>query len=98
VLLRSYRAHIAEWEFANRLNHDTYRPRPLLLHKAEIQKIVEDVRSGGKSIIPLKMYFKHGLAKVLIAVGTGKKQHDRRQDMKDRDDKRTMQRALKRRR
>jgi SsrA-binding protein len=93
-----YRAHIAEWEFANRLNHDTYRPRPLLLHKAEIQKIVEDVRSGGKSIIPLKMYFKHGLAKVLIAVGTGKKQHDRRQDMKDRDDKRTMQRALKRRR
>ena len=93
-----YRAHIAEWDFANRLNHDTYRPRPLLLHKAEIAKLHEEVRSGGKSIIPLKLYFKHGLAKVLIAVGTGKKQHDRRQDIKAREDKRSMQRALRRKR
>lgn len=93
-----YRAHIAEWEFANRQNHDTYRPRALLLHKAEIAKLHEEVRSGGKSIVPLKLYFKHGLAKVLIAVGTGKKQHDRRQDIKAREDKRSMQRALRRKR
>lgn len=93
-----YRAHIAEWDFANRLNHDPYRPRPLLLHAAEIAKITEEVRSGGKTIVPLKVYFKHGLAKVLIAICTGKKQHDRRQDIKARDDKREMQRALRRRR
>jgi SsrA-binding protein len=93
-----YRAHIAEWGFANRLNHDPYRPRPLLLHAAEIAKITEEVRSGGKTIVPLKVYFKHGLAKVLIAIGTGKKQHDRRQDIKERQDKREMQRAMRRRR
>lgn len=93
-----YRAHIAEWDFANRLNHDPYRPRPLLMKKAEILRITEEVRSGGKSIIPLKIYFKHGLAKVLLAIGTGKRQHDRRQDIKERDDKRLMQRALHRRR
>lgn len=93
-----YRAHIAEWDFANRLNHDPYRARPLLLHTAEIAKITEEVRSGGKTIVPLKVYFKHGLAKVLIAICTGKKQHDRRQDIKARDDKREMQRAMRRRR
>ena len=93
-----YRAHIAEWEFSNRLNHDPYRPRPLLLNAAEIRRITEEVRSGGKAIIPLKVYFKHGLAKVLLAIGTGKKQHDRRQDIKEREDRREMQRALRRRR
>jgi SsrA-binding protein len=93
-----YRAHIAEWDFANRLNHDPYRPRPLLLRASEINRITEEVRSGGKTLVPLKIYFKHGLAKVLIAIGTGKKQHDRRQDIKDRQDKREMQRALRRRR
>jgi len=93
-----YRAHIAEWDFANRLNHDPYRPRPLLLRNAEINRITEEVRSGGKTVVPLKLYFKHGLAKVLVAVCTGKRQHDRRQDIKDRQDKREMQRALRRRR
>jgi len=96
--LRLGRANIAEWEFSNRLNHDPYRPRPLLLNAAEIRRITEEVRSGGKAIIPLKVYFKHGLAKVLLAIGTGKRQHDRRQDIKDREDRRTMQRALRRRR
>jgi SsrA-binding protein len=93
-----HRAHIAEWGFANRLNHDPYRSRQLLLHSSEIAKITEEVRSGGKTIVPLKIYFKHGLAKVLIAICTGKKQHDRRQDIKERQDKREMQRALRRRR
>lgn len=93
-----YRAHIAEWDFANRLNHDPYRPRPLLLHNAEIARITEEVRSGGKTVVPLKIYFKHGLAKALIAICTGKRQHDRRQDIKERQDKREMQRALRRRR
>ncbi len=93
-----YRAHIAEWGFANRLNHDPYRSRQLLLHSSEIAKITEEVRSGGKTIVPLKIYFKHGLAKVLIAICTGKKQHDRRHDIKERQDKREMQRALRRRR
>ena len=93
-----YHAHIAEYDFGNLNNHATYRPRKLLLKQAEIAKIAGEVQSGGAAIVPLKIYFKHGLAKCLIAVGKGKKQHDKRHDLKERDAKREISRALSRRR
>jgi len=93
-----YHAHIAEYDFGNLNNHSTYRPRKLLLKQAEIDKIAGEVRSGGAAIVPLKIYFKHGLAKCLLAVGKGKKQHDKRHDLKERDAKREISRALSRRR
>ncbi len=93
-----YHAHIAEYDFGNHNNHDPYRSRLLLLKNAEVAKILAEVQSGGHAIIPLKIYFKHGLAKCLLAVGKGKKQYDKRQDIKARDDKRQMTRALHRRR
>lgn len=93
-----YHAHIAEYDFGNLNNHATYRPRKLLLKQAEIAKITGEVQSGGAAIVPLKIYFKHGLAKCLIAVGKGKKQHDKRHDLKERDAKREISRALSRRR
>jgi len=93
-----YHAHIAEYDFGNLNNHSTYRPRKLLLKQAEIDKIAGEVQSGGAAIVPLKIYFKHGLAKCLLAVGKGKKQHDKRHDLKERDAKREISRALSRRR
>ncbi|MEY4854685.1 MAG: SsrA-binding protein [Verrucomicrobiota bacterium] len=93
-----YHAHIAEYDFGNLNNHSTYRPRKLLLKQAEIAKITGEVQSGGAAIVPLKIYFKHGLAKCLLAVGKGKKQHDKRHDLKERDAKREISRALSRRR
>ena len=93
-----YHAHIAEYDFGNLNNHATYRPRKLLLKQAEIAKITGEVQSGGAAIIPLKIYFKHGLAKCLLTVGKGKKQHDKRHDIKERDAKREISRALSRRR
>ena len=93
-----YHAHIAEYDFGNLNNHATYRPRKLLLKQAEIAKIAGEVQSGGAAIVPLKIYFKHGLAKCLLTVGKGKKQHDKRHDIKERDAKREISRALSRRR
>jgi SsrA-binding protein len=93
-----YHAHIAEYDFGNRNNHTTYRPRKLLLKQAEIDKLVGEVQSGGAALVPLQIYFNHGLAKCLLAVGKGKKQHDKRHDLKERDAKREISRALSRRR
>ena len=93
-----YHAHIAEYDFGSHNNHDTYRTRPLLLKKSEVDKIVAEIQSGGHAIVPLKIYFKHGLAKCLLAVGKGKKQHDKRQDIKERESKREISRAMSRRR
>ena len=93
-----FHAHIAEYDFGNHNNHDPYRTRKLLLKAVEVARITEEVQSGGSTVIPLKIYFKHGLAKCLIAIGKGKKQHDRRQDIKERDAKREISRAMRSRR
>ena len=92
-----YHAHIAEYDFGNLNNHASYRTRQLLLKEAEIAKIAAEIQSGGHAIIPLKIYFKHGLAKCLLAVGKGKKMHDKRQDIKEREAKREISRAMSRR-
>lgn len=93
-----YHAHISEYDFGNTNNHNPYRPRRLLLHAKEIRKISASIQSGGMSIVPLKIYFSHGLAKLQLAVGKGKRLFDKRNDIKKRDDERYIRRALAARR
>lgn len=91
-------AHISPYSHGNRTNHDPTRRRKLLLHRAEIEKLEREVAQGGRTLVPLRMYFKHGLAKAEIAVARGKKLHDKRQASAQRDAERQIQRALGRRR
>jgi len=77
-------------------NHEPRRTRKLLLHKQEIRKLIGKVEQQGLTLIPLKMYLQKGLVKVTIGLGKGKKLHDKREDLKQRQDKREMERALKR--
>jgi SsrA-binding protein len=93
-----YHAHISEYDFGNQNNHAPYRPRRLLLHKREINKLVGATRSGGYTIVPTRMYFKAALVKVEIAVAKGKQHQDRREDLKKRDADREIRRTLARRR
>ena len=91
--------HIAEYPPAgpNR-QHVPDRPRRLLAHKKEIEKLAQQVRSRGATIVPLKIYFVRGRAKLLIGVGLGKRKADKRDDLAKRDAKRDMDRAMSRRR
>jgi SsrA-binding protein len=77
-------------------NHEPRRTRKLLLHRKEIRTLVGKVEQEGLTLIPLKMFLKRGLVKVTIGLCRGKKLHDKREDMKRRDDQRDMQRAMKR--
>lgn len=90
--------HIAPYSHGNTQNHDPLRPRKLLLHKNEIERLGVKVSQEGRTLVPLKLYFKQGLAKAEIAVARGKKSYDKRQDIAKRDDTRRMQQALGRRR
>lgn len=87
--------HISPYEQGNIHNHDPVRVRKLLLHRKQIRSLVGEIKQQGYSIIPLKMYIKDGFAKVLIGVGKGKKLYDKRQDLKEKEHKRDMQRAFK---
>lgn len=88
--------HIGEWEGGNRFNHEPRRPRKLLLHRREIKKLLGQVQQKGFTLVPLKLYFNdRGYAKILLGLGKGKKQHDKRQDIKERDWKREKERAFK---
>ena len=84
--------HISEYKEGNRYNHDPLRSRRLLLHKKEIVRLAGIQAQQGMAIIPLKVYLKHGFAKVLIGVGQGKKQYDKRQTIKKRDQDREIHR------
>jgi SsrA-binding protein len=77
-------------------NHEPTRTRRLLLHKQEIRKLIGKVEQQGLTLVPLKMYFKRGRIKLALALARGKKLHDKRDDIKRRDDKREMARAMKR--
>ena len=77
-------------------NHEPTRTRKLLLHKQEIRKLIGKVQQQGLTLVPLKMYLKKGLVKVTVGLGKGKKLHDKREDLKQRQDKREMERAMKR--
>ena len=90
--------HIAPYTHGNRANHEPLRERKLLLRKDEIARLTIKVNEQGRTLIPLKMYFKHGLAKAELAVARGKKTYDKRHAIAKRDVERDMQRQLGRRR
>lgn len=83
---------ISEYAGANQFNHDSRRKRKLLLHKREMAKIIGKMAVKGYSLIPLKIYFKKGIAKVLLGLAKGKKLYDKRESIKARDEKRRMAR------
>ncbi len=89
-----YQSHISEYDFGNINNHNPTRTRKLLLHKKEILALKSATDSGGVSIIPLKIYFKKALAKVLIAVCKGKKLYDKRESMKKEEAMKEARRAM----
>lgn len=89
---------IAEYVEANRFNHVPKRPRKLLLHRREIKKFASKAYEKGFTLVPLKMYFKEGRAKVLLGVCRGKKTYDKRETLKKRTQERDIQRALRSRR
>ena len=89
-------AHIPEYKAANRANHEPTRPRKLLMHKKQLEKYLCEVRRGGMTIIPLKIYFNaRGIAKLELALGRGKKNYDKRADVKARDWKLSQARLLR---
>ena len=87
--------HISPYEQGNIFNHNPLRPRKLLMHKAEIVKLFGKTREKGFTLVPLKVYFKRGKAKLELALASGKHNYDKRQDLKAKSDKREMERALK---
>ncbi|WP_251519245.1 MULTISPECIES: SsrA-binding protein SmpB [Staphylococcus] len=87
--------HIAPYEEGNQFNHDPRRSRKLLLHKKEILKLGDRTREIGYSIVPLKLYLKHGNCKVLLGVARGKKKYDKRQALKEKAVKRDVDREMK---
>lgn len=88
--------NISEYDKGNIFNHDPLRTRKLLLNKHEILKYEQKVIKDGYTIVPTKLYLKKGKAKLEIALGKGKKNFDKRETIKERDDKRDMAKALKR--
>jgi SsrA-binding protein len=88
-------AHISPYDRGNIWNHDPLRPRQLLLHRQEIDRIAQRVRERGYTVVPLKVYFKDGRAKVEIGLARGKKLYDKRHDIASRDAKRDVERALR---
>jgi len=90
-------AHIAPYKMSHSQNHDPMRPRKLLLHRREINKLIIKTREAGLTIIPTKMYLRHGRAKIEIAVARGKRKYDKRQSIAEREMKRSMRRQLGRR-
>ena len=91
-------AHIDEYRFGSYSNHEPKRTRKLLLKKSELRKIDQALNQAGRSLIPLRMYFKEALVKVEVAVCTGKKLYDKRDDLKKKIVDRELDRAVKARR
>ena len=89
---------IPEYSMAHRFNHKPKRPRKLLLHQREIAKFAAKAAQQGFTLVPLKMYFKKGRAKVELAVARGKKLHDKRQDQRTAAAKREIRQAMRRNR
>lgn len=93
-----HNVHVSPHETTNpAYNHDPRRTRKLLLHAEEIRKLIGKVEQKGLTLVPLKMYLKRGRVKVAIALGRGKKLHDKREDLKRKQEKREIDRVLKNR-
>ena len=87
--------HINPYEFGNHWNLEPTRPRRLLLHAKQIKKMGEELARKGMAIVPMKVYFKRGKAKVLLGIGKGKDFRDKRDDKKEKDENREAQRIMK---
>ncbi len=90
-----YGCDIPEYLQANRMNHKPKRPRKLLLHKGEIEKVASKATDRGMTLVPLQIYFKNGIAKVEISVAKGRKTYDKREALKKQDAKREIDRATR---
>ena len=93
-----HNAHIAPYEQGNRSNVAAVRPRKLLLHRKEIDKLIGKAQEKGLALVPLSVYLRNGFAKVDLAIAKGRKLHDRREAIADRDAKREQERAMSERR
>ncbi|HZZ57954.1 MAG TPA: SsrA-binding protein SmpB [Opitutaceae bacterium] len=92
-----HNAHIEQYAFGNIYNHDAKRVRKLLLHRHQLRKIAEALDAGGRALVPLRMYFKDALVKVEVAIATGKKLFDKREDLKKKVQMREVEKELRRR-
>ena len=93
-----YNSHIASYDAASYNTHEPTRPRKLLLHREEIDNLVSKAIQKGLTVVPLKLYIKHGVAKVELGVAKGKKLYDKRETIARRHADREMDRAMKQRR
>ena len=90
-----YNMHIAPYEFGNINNVESIRPRKLLLHKREIRRLASEVSTKKLALIPLKIYFKHGIAKIELALAKGKKRYDKRETIKKREVDRELRKRMR---
>lgn len=90
-------AHISPYSHAHHVNHDPLRVRKLLLSSHEIKRLKQKIKEKGLTVVPISMYFKGPWVKIELAIGRGKKLHDKREALKQRDDDREMERASRRR-
>ncbi|MFP7171535.1 SsrA-binding protein SmpB [Terribacillus sp. 179-K 1B1 HS] len=93
--VRIINMHISPYEQGNRFNHDPTRTRKLLLHRKQIDKLIGQTQQQGYSLVPIKLYIKDGFAKILLGVGKGKKKYDKREDLKQKQMKRDVDRAMR---
>jgi SsrA-binding protein len=90
-------SNIPEYTFGNRANHDPSRQRKLLLHRSEIAEMEKFTQQPGRTLVPLRLYWHDGKAKLQLGLGTGKTRHDKRADLASKDAKRQVERALRER-
>jgi SsrA-binding protein len=90
-----FNAHIDEYAFGNINNHAARRTRKLLLHRHQVRKIAQAMQVGGRSLVPLRMYFKEALVKVEVALCVGKQLHDKRQDLRKKAEMMEVNKAMK---
>ena len=87
--------HISPYSHGNIMNHDPLRTRKLLLHRNEIERLLGSVRQKGYTLIPLKLYFKDAFVKVEVGIAKGKRLYEKRESIKEREAKKTIERAMK---
>lgn len=87
--------HIGQYDQGSHFNHEPTRTRKLLLHRKEIERLIGAVEREGLTLVPLDLYFKEGRVKLTVALGKGKKLHDKREDLKKKDDEREMSRMAR---
>ncbi len=93
-----YHMHIPPYEAGNIFNHDPMRTRKVLLHRREVSRLLGKAQQKGYTLIPMRLYFKRGLAKVELAVARGKREYDKRETIARREAQREIERAVRRRR